>query len=75
MRTKSTVVDDGLYQCVMLGGEWHLTQEQASPPAVTMGGAYIICDSKWAIFKLGFERRLPTCAACKKIVDTDRSKA
>jgi hypothetical protein len=53
------------YQCVLVGDVWHLTQEQASPPPITRGGAYVLCPlSCWADFKRGYERRRPTCAQC-----------
>jgi len=51
------------YQCVKLGDEWHLTQEQAAPPPILRGGAWTSC-AKWADFKLGYERRRPTCPTC-----------
>jgi hypothetical protein len=51
------------YQCVKLGELWHLTQEQAVPPPITRMAAYTSC-AKWAEFKLGYERRRPTCPEC-----------
>lgn len=55
------------YQCVKVGELWHLTQEQATPPPITRMGAYTSC-AKWAEFKLGYERRRPTCPECMKHV-------
>jgi hypothetical protein len=56
-------VSTAVYQCVRLGDQWHLTQEQASPPPIHRGGAYTSC-AKWAEFKLGYEKRRPTCPEC-----------
>lgn len=62
------------YQCVKVGDLWHLTQEQAVPPPITRGGAYTSC-AKWAEFKLGYERRRPTCPECAEHVATyERNK-
>lgn len=52
-----------VYQCVKTGEDWHLTQEQATPPPSLRMGAYTSCG-RWADFKPGFEKRRPTCAAC-----------
>jgi hypothetical protein len=52
------------YQCVLLADDqWHLTQEQATPPTISAGAAWTLCGP-WAEFKRGFERRRPTCASC-----------
>lgn len=51
------------YQCVLVADQWHLTQEQASPPSIVVGGAWTLCGP-WAEFKRGFERRRPTCTVC-----------
>ena len=56
------------YQCVLIDGTWHLTQEQAAPPPITSGGAWTACGP-WAEFKRGYERRRPTCVACLKQVE------
>lgn len=63
-----------LYQCVMHGEKWHLTQEQAAPPPIHFGGAYIICDSIWAPFSRGYEKRRPTCEKCVEIVRKHETK-
>lgn len=58
---------DVAYQCVKIGELWHLTQEQANPPPILRMGAYTSC-AKWAEFKLGYEKRRPTCAECEQHV-------
>jgi len=63
----STAYLNPVYQCVMLAGVWHLTQEQATPPPMLRMGAYTSC-AKWAEFKLGYEKRRPTCPECLKHV-------
>lgn len=57
-----------VYQCVKLGEAWHLTQEQATPPPILRMGAYTSC-AKWAEFKLGYEKRRPTCPECMRHVE------
>ncbi len=64
-----------VYQCVMRDDLWHLTQEQAVPPPIHLGGAYIICDSLWAAFARGYEKRRPTCAKCLEIVRSHEEKS
>lgn len=64
--TKQAVVTpkkDVTYQCVLVGELWHLTQEQANPPPVLRMESWTSC-AIWAVFKRGFERRLPTCPEC-----------
>lgn len=51
------------YQCVLIGEAWHMTQEQANPPKINVGGAWTTC-STWAEFKRGFDKRRPTCKIC-----------
>jgi len=58
---------DTVYQCVLVGEAWHLTQEQASPPAFLRGGAYTSCTI-WAEFKRGYDKRRPTCPTCLRHV-------
>jgi hypothetical protein len=55
------------YQCVLTVRGWCLTQEQATPPPVLRMGAYTSC-SVWADFKLGYEKRRPTCPECARHV-------
>lgn len=63
-----------VYQCVLLADEqWHLTQEQATPPAISAGGAWTLCGP-WAEFKRGFERRRPTCHSCMAAVLVHESR-
>ena len=63
-----------VYQCVLLSDDqWHLTQEQASPPPISAGGAYTLCGP-WADFRRGFERRRPTCHSCMAAVLVYESK-
>jgi hypothetical protein len=62
-----------VYQCVKLGPDWCLTQEQASPPPIFRGGAYTSC-SKWAEFKFGYEKRRPTCPECVRHVEVWEKK-
>jgi len=58
-----------LYQCVLMeDGRWHLTQEQATPPPIHLGGAYTMCGP-WAHFKRGYEKRRPTCPKCVQIIE------
>jgi hypothetical protein len=62
-----------IYQCVLTPAGWCLTQEQANPPPILRMGAYTSC-SKWAVFKLGYEKRRPTCPECMKHVAKDEQK-
>lgn len=62
-----------LYQCVLLGEVWHLTQEQANPPQILRQGAYTSC-SVWADFKRGYERRRPTCPECLRHAEDHERK-
>jgi len=74
-RAKRTpeVSKDG-YLCVRAKDEWHLTQEQASPPPIHAGGAHTMCGGPWGDFKLGYEWRRPTCKRCVEIVEEDEVK-
>ena len=78
-KTKSADLDtsNGMpsYQCVLMADDqWHLTQEQATPPLLTAGGAWTTCGS-WAEFKRGFEKRRPTCNVCMAAVLVYESRA
>ena len=61
------------YQCVLVDDYWHLTQEQATPPSITAGGAWTLCGP-WAEFKRGFERRRPTCGRCAAAVSVHEAR-
>lgn len=61
------------YQCVKVGEIWHLTQEQANPPPLLRGGSYTSC-STWADFKLGYEKRRPTCPECMRHMSASERK-
>jgi len=62
------------YQCSLTAdGQWHATQEQAAPPAITRGGAFSTC-STWLDFKRGFERRRPTCPECLRACEQDEQR-
>jgi allantoicase len=53
------------YQCVLsTSGEWHLTQEQMSPPPPLRGQGCFTSCAKWMQFDRGYERRRPTCPEC-----------
>lgn len=60
------------YQCVRVGELWHLTQEQASPPVVHRLGAWTSC-CLWGEFRVGYERRRPTCPECLKHTERDEA--
>jgi len=63
-----------VYQCVLLADDqWHLTQEQATPPPISAGAAWTLCGP-WAEFKRGFEWRRPTCSSCMAAVIVYESK-
>ena len=71
---KPTLDGKPLYQCVLMpDDQWHLTQEQATPPLVTAGEAWTTCGS-WAEFKRGFDRRRPTCILCMAAVAVYEAK-
>lgn len=57
-----------VYQCVLLESGWHITQEQATPPPVHLGGAWTVCGP-WAAFTRGYEKRRPTCPKCVEVVE------
>lgn len=65
---KPTPQKERSYQCVMVGETWHLTQEQANPPPILRMESWTSC-ALWAVFKKGFEKRLPTCAECLRHVE------
>lgn len=62
------------YQCAKVDDVWHATQEQASPPAIHLGGAWTIC-CVWAAFTRGYERRRPTCPVCLLACERDEGIA
>jgi hypothetical protein len=67
------LVTDG-YQCILSPtGEWHLTQEQITPPAPLRGQGCFTSCSKWMQFERGYERRRPTCPEClRHVVDYEQ---
>jgi len=55
------------YQCVKIAEFWHLTQEQMNPPPILRVGSYTSC-ARWGEFKVGYEKRIPTCPECMRHV-------
>lgn len=51
------------YQLIRVGSTWHLTQQQARPPARSELACHTSCG-RWAEMKDGFERGRPDCTAC-----------
>lgn len=65
------------YTCVLVGENWHLTQEQANPPSPRRGvvdGCFTSC-SIWAEFTRGFDKRRPTCKSCLEACVYDETYA
>jgi hypothetical protein len=51
------------YQLIRIGSLWHLTQQQARPPARSELHCHTSCG-KWAEMKDGYTRGRPDCPTC-----------